>query len=98
MKEMGVGYNAGRTMGLLLGHMANTLAKLWIDVKLLQIPTCCRMNGLSIHWSRGLNALFCMRCILFNILQFRYSSWYDCISYAYLIELFDIFDGKAMKE
>ena len=41
--------------GLAVGsqYMANTLAKQWVDVKLLQFPTCLPLNGLFGHWSRG---------------------------------------------
>ena len=39
--------------------MANRSAKLWVNVKLLQFPTCWPMNGLLVHWSRSWGVLSC---------------------------------------
>ena len=33
--------------------MTNRSAKLWVNVKLLQFPTCWPVNGLFVHWTRG---------------------------------------------
>ena len=51
--------------GIHLGSqcMANRSAKQWVNVKLLQFPTCRPMNGLFVHWSRGWGVLFSERLV-----------------------------------
>ena len=48
--------------------MANRSGKWWVNVKLLQFPTCLPMNGLFVHWSRGWGVLsFSERLVYINL-------------------------------
>ena len=55
-----------------LQHIPNTLAKLWVDAKLLQLPTRGPINGLSIIWSMGWGVLSFSVCFFEWVFQNDY--------------------------
>ena len=54
--------------------MANTSAKRWVNIELVQFPTCWPMNGLFVHWSRGWGVLSFSERLLHNV-PVIISSW-----------------------
>ena len=54
--------------------MANKSAKYWVNVKLLQFPTCWPIKGLFVHWSRGWGVLSFSERLVDNV-PIIVSSW-----------------------